>query len=98
MRGFSSGPLPRGAALRLLTLGLLLATAAAQAEHDPYSRGFDAVPVKPTAAQRSGIDGRVSLQPGALNVSAKLGFLLGAMKGSIEHEIRRVLEERFGRA
>ncbi len=48
--------------------------------------------------QRSGIDGRVSLQPGALHVSAKLGFLLGAMKGSIEHEIRRVLEERFGRA
>lgn len=47
--------------------------------------------------QRSGVDGRVSLEPGALHVTAKLGFLLGAMKGSIEHEIRRVLEERFGR-
>lgn len=47
--------------------------------------------------ERSGIDGRVSLQPGALQVTAKLGFLFGAMKGTIEHEIRRVLEERFGR-
>lgn len=47
--------------------------------------------------QRSGVDGRVSLLPGALHVTAKLGFLLGAMKGPIEHEIRRVLDERFGR-
>ncbi len=70
MRGFSSGPLswwkaPRGSALRLLALGLLLATVAARAEHDPYSRGFDAVPVKPTAAQRSGIalEGTTSGEP-----------------------------------
>lgn len=48
--------------------------------------------------QRGGVDGRVLLEPGALHVTAKLGFLLGAMKGPIEHEIRRVLEERFGRA
>lgn len=47
--------------------------------------------------ERSGIDGRVSLQPGALHVTARLGFLFGAMKGTIEHEVRRVLEERFGR-
>lgn len=47
---------------------------------------------------RSGVDGRVALEPGALHVTAKLGFLLGAMKGSIEHEIRRVLDERFGHA
>lgn len=45
--------------------------------------------------ERSGIDGRVSLLPGALRVTAKLGFLFGAMKGPIEHEIRRVLDERF---
>jgi putative polyhydroxyalkanoate system protein len=45
--------------------------------------------------ERSGVDGRVSLEPGALHVTAKLGFLLGAMKGPIEHEIRRVLGERF---
>lgn len=47
--------------------------------------------------RRSGLDGRVQLEPGALHVTAKLGFLLGAMRGSIEHEVRRVLEERFGR-
>lgn len=46
--------------------------------------------------ERSGVDGRVALEPGAVHVTAKLGFLLGAMKGSIEHEIRRVLDERFG--
>ncbi|MFP2911319.1 OmpA family protein [Pyxidicoccus sp. 3LFB2] len=45
----------RGSAFRLATLGLLLATVAARAEHDPFSRGFDAVPVKATAAQHSGI-------------------------------------------
>jgi putative polyhydroxyalkanoate system protein len=28
-------------------------------------------------------------------VTAKLGFLLSAMKGPIESEIRRVLDERF---
>jgi OOP family OmpA-OmpF porin len=55
----------RGSALRLATLGLLLATAAARADHDPFSRGFDAVPVKPTAAQHSGIalEGAASGEP-----------------------------------
>ncbi|MBJ6764829.1 OmpA family protein [Myxococcaceae bacterium JPH2] len=33
----------------------MLATTAAHAEQNPFSRGFDAVPVKPTAAQLSGI-------------------------------------------
>ena len=47
--------------------------------------------------QRSGVHGHVSLEPGALHVTARLGFLLGAMRGSIESEIRRVLDERFGR-
>lgn len=44
---------------------------------------------------RSGIDGRIALLPEQLHVSAQLGFLLGAMKGPIEAEIRRVLDERF---
>lgn len=48
--------------------------------------------------QRSGVDGHVNLEPGALHVTARLGFLLGAMRGPIEGEIRRVLEERFGRS
>jgi putative polyhydroxyalkanoate system protein len=46
--------------------------------------------------QRSGVDGHIALAPKELHVSAKLGFLLAAMKGPIEQEIRRVLGERFG--
>lgn len=44
---------------------------------------------------RSGVDGRIALMPHQLHVTAQLGFLLGAMKGPIEAEIRRVLAERF---
>lgn len=44
---------------------------------------------------RSGVDGRIALEPHQLHVTAHLGFLLSAMKGPIEAEIRRVLEERF---
>lgn len=46
--------------------------------------------------QRSGVDGHITLAPKELHVSAQLGFLLSAMKGTIEQEIRRVLGERFG--
>ena len=45
--------------------------------------------------KRSGVDGRVQLEQDAVRVTAELGFLLGAMKGTIESEIRRVLAERF---
>ena len=44
---------------------------------------------------RSGVDGRIAMMPKQLQVSAKLGFLLAAMKAPIEKEIRRVLDERF---
>ena len=44
---------------------------------------------------RSGVDGHIALTPKQVNVTAKLGFLLSAMKGPIESEIRRVLDERF---
>ena len=39
---------------------------------------------------------RIQLEPDELRVTAKLGFLLSAMKGPIESEIRRVLAERLG--
>lgn len=45
---------------------------------------------------RSGVDGRIALAPKQLHVTAQLGFLLSALKGPIEAEIRRVLGERFG--
>ncbi|MBB1472068.1 MULTISPECIES: polyhydroxyalkanoic acid system family protein [unclassified Luteimonas] len=44
---------------------------------------------------RSGIDGHIALLPSELHLSAKLGFLMSAMRGTIESEIRRVLDERF---
>lgn len=44
---------------------------------------------------RSGVDGHIAVEPNQLHVTAKLGFLLSAMKGPIEAEIRRVLDERF---
>ncbi|MDH5833668.1 polyhydroxyalkanoic acid system family protein [Luteimonas kalidii] len=44
---------------------------------------------------RSGVDGRIALEPNQLHVTASLGFLLSAMKGPIESEIRRVLLEKF---
>ncbi len=44
---------------------------------------------------RSGVDGKIALEPKSLHVTAKLGFLVSAFKGSIENEIRRVLDERF---
>ncbi|HRN61091.1 MAG TPA: polyhydroxyalkanoic acid system family protein [Luteimonas sp.] len=43
----------------------------------------------------SGVDGRIALLPEQLHVTASLGFLLSAMKGPIEAEIRRVLSEKF---
>ncbi|KAF1015564.1 MAG: hypothetical protein GAK31_01039 [Stenotrophomonas maltophilia] len=44
----------------------------------------------------SGVDGAIELQPGAVRVTAKLGFLLSAMKGMVESEIQRVLKEKLG--
>lgn len=45
---------------------------------------------------RAGVEGRIALEPKQLHVTAQLGFLLSALKGPIEAEIRRVLAERFG--
>lgn len=44
----------------------------------------------------SGVDGAIELQPGTVRVTAKLGFLLSAMKGMVESEIQRVLKEKLG--
>ncbi len=43
----------------------------------------------------SGVDGAIELQPGAVRVTAKLGFLLSAMKGMVEGEIQRVLRKSW---
>ena len=44
---------------------------------------------------RSGVDGRIALIPGSIHVTATLGLLFSAMKGTIESELRRVLRERL---
>jgi putative polyhydroxyalkanoate system protein len=44
----------------------------------------------------SGVDGAIALQPGQVQVTAKLGFLLSAMKGMVKSEIQRVLKEKLG--
>ncbi|HSR64934.1 MAG TPA: polyhydroxyalkanoic acid system family protein [Xanthomonadaceae bacterium] len=46
--------------------------------------------------RRPGVDGHIVLAPGLVRVRARLGLLLAAMRGPIEQEIRRVLDERFG--
>ena len=44
---------------------------------------------------RSGVDGHIELGSKDVHVHAKLGFLAGMFKDSIEGEIRRVLDEKF---
>lgn len=46
----------------------------------------------------SGVDGVIELLPGQVRVTATLGFLLSAMKGMAETEIRRVLAEKLSGA
>ena len=43
-----------------------------------------------------GLQGLVELLPGRVRVTAELGFLLSALSGQVENEIRRVLGERLG--
>ncbi len=45
--------------------------------------------------KRSGVDGQISMTPGQLHVRATLGMFFATMKGRIEQEMRRVLDERF---
>ena len=44
---------------------------------------------------RSGVDGRIDLLPGEVHVTAKLGLLFAAMRGTIETELLRLLKERL---
>lgn len=45
--------------------------------------------------QRHGVDGRITLAPGQVHVAAKLGLLFSALKGTVESELLRVLQERL---
>ena len=45
---------------------------------------------------RGGVDGHIAVSGKEIHVTATLGFLLGAIKGPIEREIQRYLDEEFG--
>lgn len=45
---------------------------------------------------RSGVDGHIEVNPRQVHVTAELGFLLMAIRGSVEREIHRYLDEEFG--
>ena len=45
---------------------------------------------------RGGVDGHIAVGAKDIRVTAHLGFLLFALKGPIEREIHRYLDEEFG--
>jgi len=45
--------------------------------------------------KRTSVDGTITLSPGQLQVTARLGFPVSLMQGQIEAEIRRVLQEKL---
>lgn len=45
---------------------------------------------------RTGVQGQIALQANAVDVCAELGMLLAPLKGMVESEIRRKLDEHFG--
>ena len=45
--------------------------------------------------RRSGVDGRIAVTAREVRVSVRLGFLLFALKPSIEREIDRTIDEHF---
>jgi len=44
---------------------------------------------------RSGVDGHIAVSAKQVHVRAHLGFLLMALKGPVEREIHRYLDEEF---
>ena len=47
---------------------------------------------------RSGVSGAIAVAPQAVHVTAELGLRLSPLKGMVEQEIRRKLDEYFGDA
>lgn len=46
--------------------------------------------------ERSGVHGSITLEKGQVRVVANLGFLLMALKGTIEAEIHKYIDREFG--
>ncbi|MEI7038039.1 polyhydroxyalkanoic acid system family protein [Fulvimonas yonginensis] len=47
---------------------------------------------------RPGVNGAIAVAPEAVHVTAELGLMLAPLKGMVEQEIRRKLDEYFGGA
>ena len=47
---------------------------------------------------RPGVSGAIALAENAVHVTAELGLMLSPLKGMVEQEIRRKLDEHFGGA
>ncbi|QYR53824.1 polyhydroxyalkanoic acid system family protein [Lysobacter soyae] len=45
--------------------------------------------------QRTGVQGKITMHPGELEIDAKLGMLFSAMKGTVESELKRILKDKF---
>ncbi len=45
---------------------------------------------------RGGVDGHIAVSSKEIHVTATLGFLMSAIRGPIEREIQRYLDEEFG--
>jgi len=45
---------------------------------------------------RSGVSGHIEVHKKDIEIHVKLGFLMGALKGRIEREMRRFCDEKFG--
>jgi len=45
--------------------------------------------------KRPGVDGKIAVGKDDLHVTARLGMLLSALQGTVEKEIRKVLDEKF---
>jgi putative polyhydroxyalkanoate system protein len=46
--------------------------------------------------ERSGVNGEIAVSKGKVRVQAELGFLLGALRGTIEREIEKYLDRELG--
>jgi putative polyhydroxyalkanoate system protein len=48
--------------------------------------------------ERAGVHGHIALARGKVDVTAHLSFLLIAIQGTVDREIRRYLDDEFGKA
>ena len=45
--------------------------------------------------RRSGVDGHIKVSARQIHVTAQLGFLLSALRGPVEREIHRYIDDEF---